>query len=90
MSRRYFLWLELINAEYVTCFQDAFAKRAATLNSEELDKLRSDRRQILDEVREERKIRDELRQERLELESHIRKLKQIKDKIDKNIGYVAS
>ena len=79
-----------MNTECGTFFQDTFAKRAATLNSEELDKLRSDRRQILDEVRQERKIRDELSQERLELESHIRKLKQIKDKIDKNIGYVAS
>ena len=62
-----------------------FLKRAASLNSEALQQLQTDKREVLDELKEERKSRDELRHQRFDLETDVRKLTSTRDRLESKI-----
>lgn len=55
------------------------------MNSQEMDRLRDERRSLQQEVREQRNFLDNLGKERLDLESEVRKLRNVKDVNQKKI-----
>ncbi len=65
--------------------QEAFAQRAAALNSSELEALRADRAALAAEARDERRERDAARAERLSLEREVGALSAQRDQLLSNI-----
>ncbi len=58
------------------------------LNSDELDKLRRDRRELLDEIRDLRKTKDSVAKDKLDLEAAVNRLKETRSKLNGKVRCV--
>ncbi len=58
------------------------------LKSDELDKLRRDRRELLDEIRDLRKTKDSVAKDKLDLEAAVNRLKETRSKLNGKVRWV--
>ncbi|KAL5020243.1 hypothetical protein ScPMuIL_003135 [Solemya velum] len=65
---------------------DAFVTRSVTLGSNEIERMKEERKQLLDEIRMERESLENVKRDKRELDGEVIKLKMIRDQNNRKLG----